>query len=85
MLTWIETECDLSEYPKEVSDYVFDQLKDRLADSSEVMTIVEATEIETNYKTQTVQFTAVIPEVIQKIIEEKVADIDYERKHGERD
>ena len=80
-LNELTLEYDLAEYPKEVSDYVFDQIEDRLADSLEVMEIVEATEFEINYEKQTIQFSGVIQEMLQKIIEEKEADMAYEAKH----
>jgi len=85
MLDWIQMELDLSKYPKEVSDYVFDQIEDRLGDSLDIMEIVEATEIETDYENQKITLSALFPEVIQKIIQEKEADIEYERRHGERE
>ena len=72
MLSWIEIECDLSEHPKEVSDYVLDQFVDR----------VEGVETEVNrdYDKQKVTFTSPTIDLIQRIIEEKEADMNFEKR-----
>ena len=80
MNSWIEAECDLSEYPKEVTDYVLDQISDRL----ETTDLFTEMEIEVNHDKQTVKFTSPIVELIQRIIEEKEADMTYEEKHEEQ-
>lgn len=81
MTSWIEIECDLSEYPKEVSNYAMDQFEDRIGESC----VRDEMEIETNYEKQTLTFTSPMIEIIQHAIEEKQHDIEYERKHGERE
>jgi hypothetical protein len=82
MTSWLDMEIDLSEFPKEISDYVLDQLEDRLSDSNEVTDIVKETEIEKDYTKQILKVQAVIPEIVQKIIEEKEADMEFESKHN---
>ena len=74
---------DLSEYPQEVTDYVFDQLSDRLF--SDVIREVDDFEVDADYEHQTLEITCLVTEIVRRIIEEKEHDIDYERRHGERD
>jgi hypothetical protein len=83
------TEVDLSDLPKEVSDYAFDQLGDRLTGQEDV-TIAEATMagegVRRNYDSQTVVIDETfIGAAICRICREKIADIEYEVRHGERE
>jgi len=70
----LELAIDLSEYPKDVSDYVFDQIEDEVCEHFEY-------EIERDYTNQKLIITCYITEHIQRIIEEKLHDMEYERRH----
>lgn len=73
-------EVDLSEYSQEVVNYVFDQLPDRM---DELTDLIEG--VKTNYETRKANFRSAIIDLIDKILDEKLRDIDYERRHGERE
>ena len=73
-------EVDLSEYSQEVVNYVFDQLPDRM---DELTDLIEG--VKTNYETRKANFSSAIIDLIDRILDEKLADIDYERRHGERE
>ena len=81
MLDWLQMELDLSEHPKEVSDYVFDQLPDRLnAQETTIREIVDEMELDSDYDKQIITVTTLVPELVQRIIEEKEADMNFEKR-----
>jgi len=81
MTSWIEIECDLSEYPKDLSDYVLDQFEDRIYQALKTDGIdVEDIEFERDYEKQKLTFSSPVVDLIQKIIEEKQADMNFEKR-----
>jgi len=75
---------DLSDQPEEVTNYLFDQLEDRINDL-DITELIAETEIDTDYENQKLEITSPLLNLIHKIIEEKQHDIDWERRHGERE
>ena len=70
---------DLSIYAQEVRDYVCDQLYDRLED-------LRDHELEvTDEKDGTITVSLPIIDLIYKIVDEKVGDMEWEIRHGQRD
>lgn len=65
---------------EEVMNYLFDQIYDRLDELLE-----HDHEIETNHEEKYIEVSIPILDLIYRIIEEKEYDIEWEKKHGERD
>lgn len=77
----MEISCDLSDLPKEVTDYLFDQLEDRI--EHDMIDMVIQMEINSDYQNQKLEITSPVLNLIWKIIEEKQHDMKYEERHGE--
>jgi hypothetical protein len=72
---------DLSQFDREESNYAFDQFLDRYFDTPPDDDI----EVEFDYENQKMITTIPILEILQKAIEEKENDIEWERKRGYRE
>lgn len=69
---------DLSDESPEISNYLFDQLPDRVNELVE-----HEHSIETDYDKQFVEVSIPILGLMYRIVEEKEHDIEYEKKHME--
>lgn len=80
---------DLSALPDEVTDYAFDQFNDRIhgPERESAEESVFANEgVELSYDDQRIDLhETIITAVLRGAMEEKIRDIEYEVKHGERD
>jgi len=70
---------DLSDENQEVADYVLDQLNDRIDEELKELVIEE---MDIDREKRTVVVTNVIADAVQRIIEEKQADMDFEEKNA---
>ncbi len=71
---------DLSDEPQEVSNYLLDQLPDRVSELME-----HEHSIETDHEKQFVEVSIPILDLIYRIVEEKEHDIEYEKKHAKQE
>lgn len=82
-------EFDLSALPEEVTDFAFDQFNDRLMDESFQFAeeaVLSDEPFVPDYDEQTGKFHALIlPRILSNALHEKVNDIEYEVRHGERE
>ena len=81
----LNLEFDLSEYPVEVTDYVLDQFLDELGGYGMKRIIDQFDyeyDAELSYINKKITLTNILLELIHKLIDEKVADIEHEEKHN---
>ena len=71
---------DLSDEDEEVVDYVLDQIDDRI---DEEVSDIEIDELEIDRTKKIVKIPNILQIAVERIIEEKQADMQYERKHEE--
>ena len=79
---------DLSELPEEVTDYAFDQYEHRIQEAEEKFTDAYFTRemVGLRYESQSVELIKTpVTIAIEEAVMEKVSDIEWEVKHGERD
>lgn len=70
----------LDKESQDVADYVLDQFEDRLT-GAEIQDVIENRELELDYENKSITVTNIIAELIQRAIEEKEHDIEWEAKH----
>jgi hypothetical protein len=70
---------DLADEPKEVSDYVLDQIGDRVDTEEDLQNVGE---VAVDYDKQTLSYSDPVIQLVQRIIDEKYADMEQEEQHN---
>lgn len=77
---------DLSDFPQEFIDYAFDQFPDRFSsEQSNVQNAVDEPEIKSDCQKGKLSVTCIAMEVMQLIVEEKLANMNSKLERTERD